>query len=389
MAADVSAEKDSVSKKEKPENLVLPGFERKVESKGEGEKAKPQKVEDFTPLSESTRTIYRGEIVEHGEAKYKNDPKEQKSYYLTLKQLNGEDITLWGKGLPESIPKDAKKGDYIGVERGERERVLVDVVVRGADGVESIEKKEAIRQKWLEVNVNQEKDRTDFAAQKNNSDQQKSGTRDSAKSFVHTKDELEEAERKARKPSLDRLMPGADIENRYIMTVEKNKNSYADRRKPDVKLVEDRGDSLKASHVTPESVELIIKISKQKDWDKINISGTKDFKRQVWMEASKEGIEVKGYSPSKEELKMLEKYMATNQNKENIVKPIVDNAKGYAAENIKSPKDQERFTEAVKEKANETIRTEGTPKLNEQARQRDSAKEAEPARKDKSKDIER
>lgn len=87
--------------------------------------------------------------------------------------------------------------------------------------------------------------------------------------------------------------------------------------------------------------------------------------------------------------KIAGRYMESNHNKENIVKPIAENSKGYAADNIKSPRDQERFIEAVKEKARETVRTDGTPKLNEQAQQRDSAKDAEAVRKDKPKDIER
>jgi hypothetical protein len=370
---------DEGGSKSKVENTVTPDLDKKKE-----------KVGPDVPFNASEKEIYRGAIVDHGEAKYKNIEKNDKSYYLKLEQLNGEKITLWGKGLPESIPKESKKGDYIGVERGEREPVIVKVKVKDELGKETFENKDVLRQRWLSVNVNQEKDRQDYQAQKN--DPNKAGIDGQPKQrhekFTHSKAELEEAEKRI--PSLERVVPGTAIQNRYLMTAERNKNSYADRRKPDVKLVEDRGGDIKVKEVTPESIELVVKLAKEKNWDKINITGSKDFKRQLWMEASKEGIEVKGYTPSKEEIKAMEKYMAVNKNSENIVKPIVENSKQYASENIKNDADKARFSEAVKTKANDVVKNEGVPTLNEKAVKNSEAnKEKDVPRKDKSKEIER
>lgn len=370
-------------KMEKVENIVSPSLEQ---NKTKSENAKSEAPHERVGLSESDRAIYRGEIVEHGAANYKHKEKESASYYLTLKQLDGESITLWGKGLPEAIPKESKKGDYIGVERGEREPVIVKVKVKDESGKEYSEDREALRQRWLQVNVDKEKDRADFQAQQARSEANTDAPKN--QQFVHSKAAVEEAERRSQGPSFDRVVPGTDIQNRYIMTAERTKNSYADRRKPDVKLVEDRGSDLKAKEVTPESIELVVKLAKEKDWSKISVSGTKDFKRQMWMEASKEGIEVKGYTPSKEEVKALEKYMESNRNKENIVKPIIEDSKQFASEKIKSPKDQERFTEAVKVKANETVEKEGVPTLKDKPRDQ-APKQAEPERKEKAKEIER
>jgi hypothetical protein len=339
--------------------------------------------------------IMRGAIVEHGPANYKNDPKNDQSYFLELKQLNGENVKIWGKGVPEAIPKDSKSGDYIGVQRGEREPVSVQVTSKDEQGNETTKTIETMRQRWLNVSVDHSKDKKDYENTQKSKDTQdtlskQSNTKTSNEKLAYSKEEIEEEEK--RFPSLERVIPGMDIQNRYLVRAEKSKNSYAHRGKPDITLVEDRGPDIKAREVTPESIELIVKLAKQKNWDTIKVSGSTDFKRQLWMEASKEGIEVKGYTPSKEELKALEKYMHGNKNQENIIRPILSNAKNYAEtkHELKDPENAERFKKAVEEKTNDTLSNKGVPSLNENSKQYDKQEETKPIKeKHKDKDISR
>lgn len=391
MTTETTSASDTQSTKTKEENLVSPSVDRDTQSAPTSKDVPASKEEVKEAVGQGP--IIRGTIVDHGAANYKNDPKNDQSYYLELKQLNGENVKLWGKGLEEAIPDSSKKGDYIGVQRGEREPVSVQVTSKDEHGNDTTKTIETMRQRWLSVSVDHAKDKQDYENSQKIKDaentQSKQSNQSSNKKFTYTKDEIEEDEK--RYPSLERVIPGMDIQNRYVVRAEKSKNSYAHRGKPDVTLVEDRGPDIKAKEVTPESIELIVKLAKQKNWDTIKVSGTTDFKRQLWMEASKEGIEVKGYNPSKEELKALEKYMQGNKNQENIIKPILTNAKNYAAtkQELKDPETADRFQKAVEEKAKDTLASKGVPTLNEKSKQYDKQKEDKAPVKEKQKDIAR
>lgn len=126
----------------------------------------------------------------------------------------------------------------------------------------------------------------------------------------------EQNERKT--PITTRVIPGDDITRGYVVTERKNDYSYAERKNEKKEILRDYGPKLKANESDKKTVELAVKLTKEKDWEVIKISGTKDFKRRVWMQASKEGIKVMGYTPSKKEQAELDKYL----NNENLIAPV-------------------------------------------------------------------
>jgi hypothetical protein len=57
----------------------------------------------------------------------------------------------------------------------------------------------------------------------------------------------------------------------------------------------DLGDKLKARSNNLEVVRSLVAIAQARGWDAVSVRGTEDFRREVWREASRHGIEVHGY----------------------------------------------------------------------------------------------
>ena len=51
-------------------------------------------------------------------------------------------------------------------------------------------------------------------------------------------------------------------------------------------------------------------IAQQRDWQSIKLSGSKAFKRQAWLQASVQNMNVRGYRPDKEDVKQLKALQA-------------------------------------------------------------------------------
>lgn len=68
----------------------------------------------------SKHTHVSGEVIEHGEAKYKFDEKQQNSYFVKLKTASGETATVWGvnlqKGMSGKTPGEKVTIKYVGQE---------------------------------------------------------------------------------------------------------------------------------------------------------------------------------------------------------------------------------------------------------------------------------
>jgi len=77
------------------------------------------------------------------------------------------------------------------------------------------------------------------------------------------------------------------------------------------------GDKFSTSLNTERVTTAIVTMAESKGWDSITVRGNKEFKRQVWQEATRRGIEVTGYEPDKKDLAALDAKNNTKQS--NIV----------------------------------------------------------------------
>lgn len=106
--------------------------------------------------------IIRGTILDKGKAPYLNDQKNDESYFLKLRRLDGKEQTLWGKGIPDALPKGTKEGDYIGIRRTEKHPINMMVAVKNPDGKIENKEKEVYMQTWTDVKVNVQEDKNIF-----------------------------------------------------------------------------------------------------------------------------------------------------------------------------------------------------------------------------------
>lgn len=67
----------------------------------------------------------------------------------------------------------------------------------------------------------------------------------------------------------------------------------------------DAGKNLSTTHQDKETVRAMIEVAMAKNWKEVTVSGTTEFKRAAWLEASLNGLEVKGYVPREADKKML------------------------------------------------------------------------------------
>ncbi len=87
----------------------------------------------------------------------------------------------------------------------------------------------------------------------------------------------------------------------------------------------DLGHRLTAQTHNREVLRCLVVIARARGWDAIRVKGTAEFRREVWREASLQGIEVQGYAPSELERVELERAIAqrrgTNEGARNADAP--------------------------------------------------------------------
>ena len=119
-----------------------------------------------------------------------------------------------------------------------------------------------------------------------------------------------------RRPPLDTAPPDHDeiqahrpgtitndwiLDNFTIVAGRGDARHLMDKREPDTERVRDTGNALRALHTDPDTARAITLLAKEKGWDGIQVKGSQTFKQQVWFEANKLGLAVKGYTPTEQD----------------------------------------------------------------------------------------
>lgn len=101
------------------------------------------------------------------------------------------------------------------------------------------------------------------------------------------------------KPVLDLSYTTAvGLSGRYV----RMQGKYLDINNAETVMFEDKGAKIKTAKDDPQTVSDMLDTAQAKNWDSINISGSRDFRRQMWLEAELRGIASTGYKPNKEDL---------------------------------------------------------------------------------------
>jgi putative DNA primase/helicase len=71
----------------------------------------------------------------------------------------------------------------------------------------------------------------------------------------------------------------------------------------------DRGTKLKAETHNLEVIRSLVSIAESRGWEALSVTGTGEFRKEIWREASLRGIEVRGYEPTELEREALRRAM--------------------------------------------------------------------------------
>jgi len=75
---------------------------------------------------------------------------------------------------------------------------------------------------------------------------------------------------------------------------------------PNKLAFKDKGERMVSASNDERVAKAMATMAEAKGWKTITVSGHPDFKREVWMEATLRGLDVSGYKPTEQELKMME-----------------------------------------------------------------------------------
>ena len=84
----------------------------------------------------------------------------------------------------------------------------------------------------------------------------------------------------------------------------------------------DQGRRLITSSESEEVVKDLVAIARHRGWSQIHVTGTEPFRRAAWLEASRQGLEVRGYRPTERDLQELDR-MRRDASR-NSVSPALD-----------------------------------------------------------------
>jgi hypothetical protein len=97
---------------------------------------------------------------------------------------------------------------------------------------------------------------------------------------------------------MDRSFPN-EITSRYYIREDHGgtQRVFADS-KGEREVFQDNGEKLRAKSFDAQGVRLMIETAAHRGWTSIEITGSKEFRRETWLEGQAHGISVKGYQPT-------------------------------------------------------------------------------------------
>ena len=72
----------------------------------------------------------------------------------------------------------------------------------------------------------------------------------------------------------------------------------------------DTGGRLSTSETNPNTIRDMIDVAEHRGWRAIQVRGTEDFKREIWLEAQSRGLEVRGFRPNQRDFQEFERRAA-------------------------------------------------------------------------------
>jgi hypothetical protein len=159
-----------------------------------------------------------------------------------------------------------------------------------------------------------------------------------------------EVETKNQDNSLNVVPKGGELDRKDLVlpvAVERDFDEHEGKffaKKTNRLMFEDKGDMIKTSTTDAKAIEAIVAYTKAKQWDSLKLSGSKEFRREVWLQAESQGIKTQGYTPKEADLAALSSL--TNERATNTVTQL-EPSKEKVKDEAKAPRHDLNKNQAV------------------------------------------
>lgn len=144
------------------------------------------------------------------------------------------------------------------------------------------------------------------------------------------------------KLGFEELVP-SNVKTAYLIKAQTDKDfSFYDKSDTKLPAFEAHKNTLSTTKEDQATISAMLSVAKSQSWDSVKVTGTEEFRREAWLQASLQGISVKGYTPKEND--MIELQARSELLDKNTIT-------GYAKEQVKAP-EAEKAPEA---KANEPL----------------------------------
>lgn len=103
----------------------------------------------------------------------------------------------------------------------------------------------------------------------------------------------------AERRSLDKGDVPTQLLDRYL--IERDRQGRPERffrdHRAEAPVIRDGGRRLWAASDYPDAVADLVRIARHRGWSRVKVDGAESFRREVWIQARREGLEVSGYRP--------------------------------------------------------------------------------------------
>jgi len=110
----------------------------------------------------------------------------------------------------------------------------------------------------------------------------------------------------------------------------------------------DAGGRLSTAETNPNTIRDMVDIAEHRGWRALQVRGTEDFKREVWLEAQSRGLEVRGFRPNQRDFQELERRTAAQDRGSISPAPAREQAEGRAKPEGSPPRERIDYDAGVR-----------------------------------------
>lgn len=124
-----------------------------------------------------------------------------------------------------------------------------------------------------------------------------------------------------------------EIDRRYLIDERDTRTIYSYANDPERIAFIEKGETLSTTESNPALIKNMVQLAEDKGWEAVELSGTDKFRREAWFEARRRGLEVTGYEPTEQDLRLAEIEQPTQDN----TNPVADRSTALDDDNLALP----------------------------------------------------